>query len=170
MLPIAEDLGIMPKEARGILKHLGIAGTRLTRWVKYWEEDSSFIRSEDFDLFSVTTLSSHDTSSFDEWWQQNPSEAALYASSRNVPFTRTLSYDGKKAYLEDAHQSASLLHINLLSEYLTAFPDLSPHPLSRINVPGTESEENWSMRYPITLETLKKHTAATNFMQQMASI
>lgn len=169
MLPIGEDLGIMPKEARGLLKTLGVSGTRITRWVKYWEEDGSFIPSKDFDPLSVTTLSSHDTSTFGQWWKENPSEAKLYAESRNIPYEKTLSPSLREKCLEDAHKSSSLFHINLLFEYLAVFPEFSlKNPKDeRINCPGTESLENWSIRYPVKIETLQEHIPMRNLFKRL---
>lgn len=172
MLPIAEDLGIMPKEASSILQDLGISGTRVTRWMKYWDEDGSFIPGKEFDPMSVTTLSTHDTASFGQWWEETPEEAKHYACSRNLPYAQRLSPNLREAFLEDAHASASIFHSNLITEYLALFPTLAfkTSKEERINVPGVESDRNWSLRVRATVETLSSHAPLCQLLTKLARL
>ncbi|MEM8628525.1 MAG: 4-alpha-glucanotransferase [Chlamydiota bacterium] len=170
MLPIGEDLGILPKEARGILEDLGISGTRVTRWVKYWEEDGQFVRGEDFDPISVSTLSTHDTPTFSGWWESSPSEAKLYADSRKIAYHKNLTPSLRDACLEDLHRSSSIFHINLLMEYAALFPEFSfpSAEEERINVCGVELQSNWSLRYLATVEQFREHRPLSSLLERCA--
>jgi len=156
MMPMAEDLGIIPHEVPSILKSLGITGTKVMRWQTYAEESGGYIRSENYEPISMTTLSTHDTETLGEWWKNHRTEAKEYAASRNIEYKREFDVDLRYDLLADSHKTASLFHINLLSEYLALIPEYAPSAFEddRINIPGTNLESNWSYRLSRTLEEI----------------
>ena len=159
MLPIGEDLGVIPEGVRPCLKDLGIAGTRVLRWERRWGIDESFIPPEQFDPLSLATVSTQDSQPLAEWWEKCPKEASRFAQEKGWNYTPHLSAGQRADILYSCHQAGSLFHINLLQEYLALDPELvhfKPED-ERINIPGTRSRKNWSYRYMPSVEQIQEH-------------
>lgn len=169
MLPIGEDLGVVPPEVRTCLSALGICGTRVMRWERKWKEDSQFILPENYPVDSMTTVSTHDTEPLQLWWKMHPLEAQLYASFKGWSYQSVLSREHHREILWDSHHTASLFHINPLQEYLSLIPGLSwPNPEDeRINVPGLFSDNNWRYRLRLSLEDLAHQSSLKHIMQEI---
>lgn len=156
MLPIGEDLGVVPDEVRSELKNLGICGTKVMRWERNWKGDHEFIKPENYSPLSVTTVSTHDSSPLSLWWLQNSEEARDYCLSQGWDYQTPLSPEYRFALLYTSHHTASLFHINLLQEYLAFIPEFvhnNPED-QRINVPGIISEKNWTYRFRPSIEEI----------------
>jgi 4-alpha-glucanotransferase len=69
MLLCAEDLGIIPKVCPDTLKELGIPGNDVQRWVKDWKVRHDFLEPQDYRSLSVAMLSTHDTTNWPAWWE-----------------------------------------------------------------------------------------------------
>lgn len=156
MFPIGEDLGSIPDEVRLSLHTLGIPGTKVMRWERLWHEPHQpFIPLAHYSPESVAMVSTHDSSTMKGWSQEQPTEfkEALLAWGI-APATPggSLFFDILKAN----HRSSSLFHINLLQEYLSLFPSLSwpSERMNRINIPGTISPWNWTLRLRPSIEQL----------------
>ena len=169
MLPIGEDLGVDPQQVRPTMHKLGICGTKVMRWERFWETDQSYIPVSEYNPDSMTTVSTHDSETLQQWWHDLPQESKPFAEHKGWKWTPELSLEQRKDILTDSNQSGSLFHINLLQEYLAMVPELVwPQPASeRINVPGTIAKSNWTYRYRRSLEEiasnqeLKNHIADT---------
>lgn len=161
LLPIGEDLGVIPSAVRLLLKTLGIPGTKMMRWERRWEGDGSFIPPSEYNPISMTTVTTHDSDTLQLWWRHAPAEAKLLCKEKGWDYKPFLSPEYHETILFDSHHSASLLHINPLQEYLALFPSLiSPNPLNeRINIPGRVLAKNWTYRLLPTLEHLETHDA-----------
>lgn len=169
MLPIGEDLGMVPPEVRTCMNALGICGTRMMRWERKWKEDRQYIPPEDYAVASMTTVSTHDSETLQHWWKAYPMEAQLLAHFKGWSYQTTLSHAHHKEILWDSHHTSSLFHINLLQEYLTLIPGLGwPHPEDdRINIPGLISDKNWTYRYRPTLEELIADDSLKHLMKEL---
>ncbi len=169
MLPIGEDLGIVPLEVRTCLKALGICGTKVMRWERKWEENGTFISLQDYPVDSMTTVSTHDTETLQQWWIDFPIEAQLFAQFKGWSYQPILSRDHYREILWDSHHSASLFHINFLQEYLPLIPGLSwPNPDDeRINIPGLVTDRNWRYRLLPSLEDLAQQSSLKHIMQEL---
>jgi 4-alpha-glucanotransferase len=168
MLPIGEDLGVVPPEVRACLSALGICGTRVMRWERKWKEDGQYIPPHDYPFDSMTTVSTHDSETLQQWWKTHPSEAQLFALFKGWSYLPFLSSEHHREILWDSHHSASLFHINLLQEYLALIPGLSwPEQDERINVPGVFSENNWRYRLRISLEELANQESLKQLMKEL---
>lgn len=169
MLPIGEDLGIVPPEVKTCLSALGICGTRVMRWERRWTDDAGFIFPQDYAPDSMTTVSTHDSETLQQWWKNYPVEAQLFAEFKGWSYQPALSREHHREILWDSHHSNSLFHINLLQEYLALIPGLSWTNLDdeRINVPGTISERNWCYRLRLSLEDLLQQSALNHLMQEL---
>lgn len=169
MLPIGEDLGVIPPEVRTCLNTLGICGTKVMRWERKWEEDRRFIPPEDYLLASMTTVGTHDSETLQQWWQLNPEEAQNYASFKGWCYQPVLSREHHREILWDSHHTASLFHVNPLQEYLALVPGFTWQNLEdeRINVPGIVSDRNWTYRIKPTLEELSLNATLKHIIQEL---
>jgi len=156
MLPIGEDLGVDPQQVRPSMQRLGICGTKVVRWERHWEEDQSFIPLEEYSAESMTTVSTHDSETLQQWWKQQPQEAKVFAEFKDWDYNEDLNEEQRKTILKDSHHSGSLFHINLLQEYLALIPELVWPSINdeRINVPGIISKKNWTYRFRPTVEQI----------------
>lgn len=159
MLPIGEDLGVVPTSVRTTLRDLGILGTRVMRWERVWNEDSRFIPIEAYIPESLTTVSTHDSDTLVLWWQNSPQESQVYAKSKGWQWENKITKDQLLGILKDSHHSNSLFHINLLQEYLSLYPELSyENPeKERINLPGIVNDTNWCYRFKVSVEDIINH-------------
>jgi 4-alpha-glucanotransferase len=159
MLPIGEDLGEDIEYIRESLSNQTIPGTKIPRWERNYRGDGKYIQYKDYDPFSLTTVSTHDSETLTLWWKDYPEEAKEFAEAHGMEYSPHLTKDLRYQMLKDSHASGSLFHINLLSEYLELFEDLSwPNPSDeRINLPGTILPSNWCYRLRPSLEQLLSH-------------
>ena len=169
LLPIAEDLGTIPKEVRISLKELGICSTKVMRWERSWEEDGNFTPYNQYDPLSLTTVSTPDSETLTLWWQKFPEEASAFAKFKQWHYTPELSLDHRKQILRDSHHTPSYFHINLLQETLALFPELIwPNPEDeRINTPGTQLPTNWTYRFKPYVEEIISHPELAEAFQQL---
>ncbi len=152
LLPLAEDLGTIPPEVFPILKNLGICGTKILRW----QGNTPY---NEYEPFSMTTVSTPDMEPLPLWWQKYPEEAKSLCAFKGWSYEPDLSGERQVELLRDAHHTSSYFHINLLQEYLFPFPELYGASLEdeRINVPGTLLPTNWTYRFRPTLEEMRNH-------------
>eukprot|EP01117_Protostelium_nocturnum_P017862 TRINITY_DN734_c0_g1_i1.p1 TRINITY_DN734_c0_g1~~TRINITY_DN734_c0_g1_i1.p1 ORF type:complete len:1342 (-),score=550.59 TRINITY_DN734_c0_g1_i1:151-4176(-) len=187
MLPIGEDLGTVPNEVRLCLQGLGVCGTKVLRWERNWErkeEGQPFIPIEDYNADSMSTVSTHDCETIPLWWIQKSDEAKAFCRFKHWSYKveshappssidtsgpggkligKSVPLENMEDILRDSHNSASLFHVNLLSEYLALVPPTQESKglvywnplLERINMPGTVQDTNWSYRMLPTLEDIR---------------
>lgn len=169
MLPIGEDLGVIPPEVRVCLNRLGVCGTKVMRWERMWNEDRRFINIQDYPPISLTTVSTHDSEPLQLWWSSNQSEAHDYARHKGWTYMPTLTPEQQTAILWDSHHTQSLFHINLLQEYLALIPGMtwSSPAEERINLPGIVSEKNWSYRFRPSVEELVQSNELRMLMKKL---
>ncbi len=65
----AEDLGVIPKACRDVLRDMGIPGNDVQRWMKDWEIKHDFLPPDKYRRLSVAMLSTHDTTNWAAWWE-----------------------------------------------------------------------------------------------------
>ena len=69
MLLCAEDLGVIPRACTETLKEYGIPGNDVQRWVKDWDVRHDFLPPEEQRFLAVSMLSTHDTTNWAAWWE-----------------------------------------------------------------------------------------------------
>lgn len=69
MMPCAEDLGTVPYCSNKVLKESGVTGINVQRWEKDPDQEFRFISPENYRINSVATVSTHDSSSLPDWWE-----------------------------------------------------------------------------------------------------
>lgn len=171
MLPIGEDLGVIPDETRATMRRLGISGTKVMRWERYWSGDHAFVPLQDYPLDSLTTVSTHDSEPLGLWWENSVEEAKIFAKFLGLHYEPHLSLENLHKILTASHHTNSVFHVNLLQEYLSLIPELSTKNLleERINVPGVISPLNWSYRYKPTLEAMIDNQELNKMMRSLIS-
>lgn len=146
--PIAEDLGLIPPFAYGVLKDLGIPGYKLTR-AEIRASNGPFKNPRKFPELSVATPGNHDMSTLAAWWSD------ITPRKRNA-YWRLVS--GKR---ESAPRFSPAVLETLLKSVYHAGSALAMFPFQdlfgtreRINIPGTVRNRNWVYRMPMTVEDL----------------
>lgn len=159
MLPIAEDLGVVPPSVRTCLLDLKICGTKVLRWERDYDDHKAFIPFDKYPAISMTTVSTADSETLQLWWQNNPEDAKTFAALFNWKYSPDLTQDQRQKILQTAHHTPSIFHINLLQEYLALFPELVwPSPEDeRINIPGKVLPTNWTYRFRTPIEEITSH-------------
>ncbi|MDD5246788.1 MAG: 4-alpha-glucanotransferase [Candidatus Omnitrophica bacterium] len=69
MLLCAEDLGMIPPSCPQTLREMGIPGNDVQRWVKDWNVKHDFLPPDEYRFLSVAMLSTHDTTNWPAWWE-----------------------------------------------------------------------------------------------------
>ncbi len=172
MLACAEDLGAVPDCVPAVLAELGIPGLKIPRWSRLWNKDGQPYESlSDFRQGSVCAVSVHDTSTLREWWEfeegRNGFAAAYCPELRPVPE----KLDAKTAFamLRALARSASSIFVAQMQDYLDVSDTLrSVDPRDdRVNIPGTQTDINWTWRMRWSLEDL---LADKNWVKAIAQI
>ncbi|MBN1914700.1 MAG: 4-alpha-glucanotransferase [Parachlamydiales bacterium] len=166
MFPIAEDLGLIPKEVYAILEEFGIPGMKVLRWerTRYRYKPLSA-----YSPISMTITGTHDTETLAQWWINHPKEAKMLCNEKKWSYSSSLRKDQRLEILSDAHHSSSLFHVNPLQEYLALFPSLVAKNIDdeRINIPGRSVSTNWTYRFRPYLEEIIAHKRLSAHIRTM---
>lgn len=173
MLPLAEDLGVIPDGVRDCLHRLGICGTKVMRWERAWNSPGQpYIPYDCYDPISMTTVSTHDSTTVQQWWNEDPGSAQAFCHYKNWHYQTDLSLDQHHKILYDSHHTQSLFHINLLQEYMVQLPDIKMGTFEdqRINIPGLVAPRNWSFRFPLSVDDIVNHQGLKNLIRSLLLI
>jgi 4-alpha-glucanotransferase len=162
MLPCAEDLGTVPECSNRVLKSLGIPGMDVQRWMVNPKKEYFFKKPSQYRTNSIAVLSTHDTSAFLGWWKydfKNPNERGSYVEHIGLlPAIKKHAYIDANVVLryalETINKARSIFSIQLISDILSIAGYFKNPAESRINIPGTCSNENWSLVMPLSLEEM----------------
>lgn len=153
MLPVAEDLGVIPPYVREVLQELNIPGYKVMRWEK--EKDGNYTDPARYAPVSLATSSTHDNEPLADWWD-------TVDHAEKLLFWRLVSGEhGAPPPYPKAHRKA-------LASLLGAGSRIVILPVQdivglkdRVNTPGTLGDHNWTWRFPTTAEDFtKKHAEA----------
>jgi 4-alpha-glucanotransferase len=172
MLPIAEDLGNIPDELRASLFELGVAGTRVIRWERNYEEDGSYKSPIDYSFLTMSCVSTHDSLTLEQWWHEEKENVKDFASQYDFEYPSNLDYEKRLFILKLCHSTKSLFHINLFQEYLCLYKELSHenYQEERINIPGKILPENWTYRFHVSLEEIQKHQGLKKDLKMLSKL
>jgi len=167
MLPIAEDLGVIPKMVPRTLKELGICGIKIFRQEKNIFQ--AFTPLNKYNPLSVTTLATHDQPVMSEWWQKEKKQAKKLAKFLKIKHQNPMTFEDRMALLIASHGTKSIFHINLFQEYLALIPSfVSQNPKEeRINVAGSFLSQNWTYRFRPTIEEIACNEKLTYAMKKI---
>lgn len=124
MLLLAEDLGIIPEICPQTLKEFGIPGNDVQRWRKDWVVKHDFLEPKDYRVLSVSMLSTHDTTNWPAWWENEAGtvDEDLFmrkCRDRGIDFTEArkklfdprLSKHGRLRWFDNIASSETLVSI-----------------------------------------------------------
>jgi 4-alpha-glucanotransferase len=125
MLLCAEDLGVIPKSCPKTLKELGIPGNEVQRWTKEWNSRHDFLLPQEYREFAVAMLSTHDTTNWPAWWENEAGtvdeklfvrkceeKGVNFSAVKEKLFDQKLSRQARLRWLEEIN-SVDLLAFNL---------------------------------------------------------
>lgn len=169
MLPIGEDLGVLPDIIYNSLRGLGIPGTKVLRWEKDRATNRNYTPFDKYLNASMSTVSTHDSETLQLWWEAYPEEARAYSTFCGWEYEPILSKERHVDILHQSHHTSSQFHINLLQEYFMPFPELCwEDPLDeRINIPGFVLDRNWTYRFRPWVEEITTHQGLTDQMKSL---
>lgn len=105
MLLCAEDLGVVPKACTDALKDFGIPGNDVQRWIKDWKVKHDFLEPKDYRVVSVAILSTHDTTNWPAWWENEAGTVDEALFKRKCSDQRWIDFAAVKDKLFDPSRS-----------------------------------------------------------------
>lgn len=160
---VAEDLGVVPKYVRPLLRSLGMAGFAIPIFERN-EDDRSFKPSNKMEPLSLGTYGTHDHEPLKafyerlvEWWHGPDGSEGWKEVGRLMKF---LSLDEEnpplqftpelhKSFLKTLLESPCWLALLMITDLLGT--------KQRFNEPGQGGDANWSQRLDASLDELEKN-------------
>jgi 4-alpha-glucanotransferase len=150
MLPVAEDLGVIPPYVGEVLSSLSIPGYKVMRWEK--GKDGSYTEPVKYPAVSLATSSTHDNEPLADWWDTvDPVEKKLFWKLVSGEDSRPPAFTKAREKALSALLGASSRIVILPIQDIFGSKE-------RVNTPGTLGDHNWTYRFPTPAEDfLKKH-------------
>ncbi len=153
MLPVAEDLGVIPPFVREVLAELGVPGYKVMRWEK--DNNGNYTDPATYQPVSLATSSTHDNEPLADWWETvDQSEKKLFwnlvSGGESAPPVFSRAREKALASLLGAGSRIVILPIQDIFG-----------SRERINTPGTLGDQNWTYRFPTRAEDFFKKHAGT---------
>jgi 4-alpha-glucanotransferase len=146
MLPVAEDLGVIPPFVREVMSELNIPGYKIMRWEK--KPDGNYTEPENYPRISLATSSTHDNEPLADWWD------TVYYPEKQL-FWTMISGSGEKPPIFSKCRDAVIRKLLKAASVLVVLPIQDILGVrDRINVPGTVSGSNWTYKIPCTAESI----------------
>lgn len=149
---IAEDIGYSNEEIDNILNKYNIPTMRCPQWVR----DSRQLNISDYPKRSLVFTSNHDINSLTSWWQQLSGEEKNIFVGKIFP-DKKLSEITLFDIIEKIFSAKSQIA-------MISLRDLENDP-RRYNIPGEESDQNWSLRMKNYIEDLDLNLLKTIIKQ-----
>lgn len=155
MLVCGEDLGLIPPCVHPIMGELGIIGLRIQRMPS--EQAVEFGDPESYGYMTVASPSSHDTTNFRAWYQEDAPRRRRYCSNvlgirEDIP---TCTPSIVRSVMKQHLDSPSILAIFSIQDIIgmsNVLPQRDPDE-ETINVPSNP-DHYWKYRMHITVEDL----------------
>jgi 4-alpha-glucanotransferase len=157
---IGEDLGVIPGFVRETMRTLAVPGYKVIPW----ERDGNFMPYDprSYPELSVATWSTHDTPPITGWWAElQPWERERLAGLGRIPLNLP-EPEREMALLELLFSAKSDLALVLVNELIG--------DKSRINTPGTVTDDNWTWRLARPIEELRDDTALAARLDRVRSL
>lgn len=152
MLPVAEDLGVIPPYVGEVLSALDIPGYKIMRWE---QKKGKYIDPKDYYPITIATTSTHDMETMAEWWTTKANSKDRLAMWEMIA--------GKNADIPSTYAKAKNLLLKKLfgaSSKLVVVPiqDLVSSEI-RLNLPNSVGDHNWTYRYEAEAEKFLKENS-----------
>jgi 4-alpha-glucanotransferase len=159
---VAEDLGLVPPFIRESLTRLQVPGYRVLRWEK---DDDVYRDPAAWPTCAVATTGTHDTNSAAEWYDAlSAEERAALAKVPGLAVAEThATYD-----LEVKDAVLRLLYASPCDLVLLSLEDALGRK-GQVNVPGTVSADNWSLRMPEPIDALAADEGQRAYLAKLAA-
>jgi isoamylase len=158
---VAEDLGSIPPFLRPSLDKMAVPGYRVLRWERDGEK---FRDPATWPALSLATNSTHDTETTAEWYDALPMERR-----RDLLELVGLSHHAPDRPFDDVVRDALLKAVYAAPSTLAIVPfQDAMGSRERINLPGTLSDDNWSYRMAMDIETLTSDEATARRLAEIA--
>lgn len=164
---VAEDLGTVPNFVRQALAEMRIAGYRVLRWEREWEQwGQPFRDPAHYPAVSVAVSGTHDTETLASWWENMPIEERRAVCQ--IPALRSLNPETARYFDTTAHQALLEALYGAGSEY-TILPIQDVFGIKdRINLPASVGPENWTYRLPMTISAMRQDAAVQKAADRIA--
>ena len=164
---VAEDLGVIPHFVRRSLTAMGIAGYRVLRWEREWEQPGQPFRDPvQYPELSVAVSGTHDTETMATWWESMNTDERRNICQ--VPAMRELNCETVQQFTPVVHRTLLEALYSAGSQYVVLPEQDIFGTHDRINLPATVSPENWSYRMPLSLPELRTDPRAKEASGRMA--
>lgn len=150
MLPVAEDLGLIPPYVGEVLRELEVPGYKVMRWEK--DKNGAYTDPATYHPVSLATSSTHDNEPLADWWD------TVEHAEKKLFWKLVSGEEGKPPSFPKARGKAlgALLGANSRIVILPIQDIFGSR--ERVNTPGTLGDHNWTYRFPTAAEDfLKKH-------------
>lgn len=159
---VAEDLGVVPDFVRASLEQMQVAGFRVFRWERQWDDEGQPFRDpSSYPPISVATTGTHDTEALITWWEQASFEERHAVAA--IPSVQALAPGAAL----DEQPFVPRVRDMLIEVLLASASEMVLFPIQdvfgwsdRINEPATVSERNWSYRLPWPCDRLDEQPEA----------
>ena len=161
MLPVAEDLGVIPKFVYQSLSVLGVPGYKVMRWEK--EKNGSYREPENYPRVSLATTSTHDNEPLADWWDTvDHVEKKLFWKMISGENSKPPAFHtARRQCLRKILKAASAIVIIPIQDIMGV--------KDRVNTPNTLGQHNWTWRFNTAAEDfLKKHAGLVSEFKKMA--
>lgn len=147
LLPVAEDLGLIPPYVGKVLKEKNVPGYKVMRWEKD-EKSGEYIPPENYEPVSLATTSTHDNETLNEWWN------SVEKKEKKLFWKMVSGSSGRPPSFEKAHEK-------IIEKIFKAASKLAVLPIQdilgtgeRINLPNTMGVRNWSYGPDFSIEEI----------------
>lgn len=150
MLPVAEDLGVIPPFVYEVLNGLNIPGYKVMRWEK--KKDGNYTGPENYPRVALATSSTHDNEPMADWWAtvEYTEKKLFWAMVSGRMEKPPIFSKAREAVIRKLLKAASSLVILPIQDIFGS--------RDRINLPGTMGAANWTYKFPTPAENfLKRH-------------
>lgn len=163
MLPVAEDLGVIPPYVGEVLAELNIPGYKIMRWE---QKGGKYKDPKDYFPISIGTTSTHDMETMADWWEtpaNNKDKAALWEMISGTKEKAPAFSKAKDLLLKKLLNGSSKLIIIPIQDIVGS--------KERTNLPNSVGDHNWTYRYGINAEDFfKKQTKLISNFSKAAAV
>ena len=171
---VGEDLGTVPNYVRPSLHTLGIAGFKIPQWET--TPDRQLVPGSQYHRLSVATYATHDHKPLRAIWQDALDESSETREQAREDLARIAQFAGIHSlgatpdYERDLYpQAMAALFRSEAWMAMVMITDLLVRR-DRFNVPGTETESNWSRRLHMTVARLGASRVVKHRMKLVRSL
>ena len=158
---LAEDLGTVPDFVRASMARLGVPGSKVLRWERYYHQPGQpFVDPAELPIVSAAFSGTHDTEPVAVWW--DGASATDRAGVASLPTVRAAgTIDPSSGWSETVRDVLLASAYHARSDHLFCPMQDVFGWRDRINTPATVGDANWTWRLPWPIDAFERTAAAT---------